>query len=159
MFVTEEKHSPNSKTDSFEIKTVTTCDIDNISTFLCASQSNNTCIIIEKNIVTRWLFLFLWTWFCLFFQNQLETIHEGRGWVSAVSTNHKISKTLPISIMTSSIGNIFRVTGPLWGNSSVTGEFPSQRPVTQSFDMFFVLRLNKRLNKLLRRRGFKTPSR
>ena len=28
------------------------------------------------------------------------------------------------------------------GNSPVTDEFPSQRPVTQSFDVFFDLRLN-----------------
>ena len=27
------------------------------------------------------------------------------------------------------------------GNSPVTGEFPAQRPVTQSFDVFFDLRL------------------
>ena len=33
------------------------------------------------------------------------------------------------------------------GNSPVTGEFPTQRPVTRSFDVFFDLRLNKRLNK------------
>ena len=33
------------------------------------------------------------------------------------------------------------------GNSSVTGEFPSQRPVTRSFDVFFYLCLNKRLSK------------
>ena len=33
------------------------------------------------------------------------------------------------------------------GNSSVSGEFPSQRPVTRSFDVFFDLRLNKRLSK------------
>ena len=33
------------------------------------------------------------------------------------------------------------------GNSQVTGEFPSQRPVTRSFDVFFDLRLNKRLSK------------
>ena len=30
------------------------------------------------------------------------------------------------------------------GNSPVTGEFPAQRPVTQSVDVFFDLRLNKR---------------
>ena len=30
------------------------------------------------------------------------------------------------------------------GNSLVTGEFPAQRPVTRSFDVFFELRLNKR---------------
>ena len=33
------------------------------------------------------------------------------------------------------------------GNSPVTGEFPSQRPVTRSFDVFFDLRLNKHLGK------------
>ena len=33
------------------------------------------------------------------------------------------------------------------GTSSVPGEFPAQRPVTQSFDVFFYLRLNKRLSK------------
>ena len=33
------------------------------------------------------------------------------------------------------------------GNSPVPGEFPAQRPVTQSFDVFFHLRLNKRLSK------------
>ena len=45
--------------------------------------------------------------------------------------------------MTSSNGNIFRVTGHLCGNSPVPAEFPAQRPVTRSFD----LRLNKRLSK------------
>ena len=48
--------------------------------------------------------------------------------------------------------NIFRVTGPLWGNPPVTGGFPSQRPVTRSFDVYFDLRLNKRLSKQSRRR-------
>ena len=33
------------------------------------------------------------------------------------------------------------------GNSPVPGEFPTQRPVTRSFDVFFGLRLNKRLSK------------
>ena len=32
------------------------------------------------------------------------------------------------------------------GNSPVTGEFPTQRPVTQSFDVFFDLRLNEPLS-------------
>ena len=32
------------------------------------------------------------------------------------------------------------------GNSPVPGEFPAHRPVTRSFDAFFDLRLNKRLN-------------
>ena len=33
------------------------------------------------------------------------------------------------------------------GNSPVTGDFPLQRSVTRSFDVFFDLRLNKRLSK------------
>ena len=33
------------------------------------------------------------------------------------------------------------------GNSTVTGEFPTQRPVTRSFDVFFDMRPNKRLSK------------
>ena len=32
-------------------------------------------------------------------------------------------------------------------NSPVTGEFPAQRPATRNFDIFFDLRLNKRLSK------------
>ena len=36
------------------------------------------------------------------------------------------------------------------GNPPVTGGFPSQRPVTQSFDVFFDLCRNKRLSKQLR---------
>ena len=34
-----------------------------------------------------------------------------------------------------------------------------QRPTTRSFEFFFDLRLNKRLSKQSRRRGFDTPSR
>ena len=48
--------------------------------------------------------------------------------------------------MTSSKGNIFRVTDPLWGNP----------PVTRGF--FFDLLLNKRLSKQSRRRWFETSS-
>ena len=33
------------------------------------------------------------------------------------------------------------------GNSPVTDEFPAQRAVTRSFDVFFDLRQNKRLSK------------
>ena len=44
------------------------------------------------------------------------------------------------------------------GNSPVTGEFPAQRPVTRSLDVFFDLCLNKRLNKQSRVWWFETPS-
>ena len=45
------------------------------------------------------------------------------------------------------------------GNSPVTGELPSQRPVMRGFDVFLDLRLNKRLSKQSRRRWFEMPSR
>ena len=51
------------------------------------------------------------------------------------------------TMMTSSNGNIFRVTGPLCGEFTGPGEFPTQRPVTRSFDVFFDLRMNKWLSK------------
>ena len=50
-------------------------------------------------------------------------------------------------MMTSSNGNIFRVTGHSCGEFTGPGEFTTQRPVTRSFDVFFDLRLNKQLNK------------
>ena len=60
-----------------------------------------------------------------------------------------------ILVMTSSNGPIFRAAG----NSSVTGEFPSQRPVTRSFDVFYDLRVNKRLSKQSWGWWFEAPSR
>ena len=50
-------------------------------------------------------------------------------------------------MMTSSNGNIFHVTGPLCGEFTSPSEFPAQRPVKRGFDVFFDLRLNKRLSK------------
>ena len=51
-------------------------------------------------------------------------------------------------MMVLSNGKFFRVTGPLWGN-----------PPSRSFDVFFDLRLNKRLSKQSGPRWFKKPSR
>ena len=45
------------------------------------------------------------------------------------------------------------------GNSPVIGEFPAQRPMTRSFDVFFDLRLNERLSKHWWGWWFETPSR
>ena len=84
------------------------------------------------------------------------------------SPEHKKKHVLPPSrttieqdhtMMTSSNGNFFallaicagnsklRVTGLCAGNSPVPGEFPAQRPVTRSLDIFFDLRLNKQVSK------------
>ena len=61
-------------------------------------------------------------------------------------------------MMTSSNGNIFRVTGPLCGEFTGPSEFPTQRPVTRSFDVFFDLHPNKRLSKQQRGWWFETLS-
>ena len=45
------------------------------------------------------------------------------------------------------------------GNSPVPGEFPTQMPVTRSFDAYFDLRPNKRLSKQSRSWWFEAPSR
>ena len=45
------------------------------------------------------------------------------------------------------------------GNPPFTGEFPSQRPVTRTFDIFFDLRPNKRLSKQSWGWWFEAPSR
>ena len=52
-----------------------------------------------------------------------------------------------LCMMTSSNGHIFCVTGHLCGEFTGPGEFPAQRPVTWSFDVFVDLCLNKRLSK------------
>ena len=70
--------------------------------------------------------------------------HYGR-YILLLKLSFYSHKTLPM--MTSSNGVIFRVTGPLCGEFTGPGEFPAQRPVTRNFDVFFDLRLNKRLSK------------
>ena len=60
--------------------------------------------------------------------------------------------------MTSSNRNKFRVTGHLFGEFTCHGEFPAQKPVTRSFDVFFDLGLNKRLGKQSWGWWFETPS-
>ena len=65
---------------------------------------------------------------------------------------------MPKSMMTSSNGNIFRVTDPLCGKFTGPGEIPAQRPVTRSFAVFFYLRPNKRLSNQPWGWWFETPS-
>ena len=48
---------------------------------------------------------------------------------------------------------------PCAGKSQITGDFPAQRPVMRSFDVFFHLRLNKQTSKQSRRRWFEALAR
>ena len=50
-------------------------------------------------------------------------------------------------MMTSSMETFSALLALCAGNSPVPGDFPAQRPVTRSFDVFSDLRLNKRLSK------------
>ena len=57
------------------------------------------------------------------------------------------SFTYPMLMMTSSNGNIFRVTGHLCGEFTGRGESPAQRPVTGSFDVSLICaRINDWVN-------------
>ena len=81
---------------------------------------------------------------CTFTKYTPYLISNGASIVNSVERNgHQIA----VIMMTSSNGNIFRVTGPLCGEFTGPGEFPTQRPVTRSFDVFFDRRLNKRSSK------------
>ena len=68
-------------------------------------------------------------------------------WYNMAPNKRIILPSWAINMMTPSNRKNFGVTDPLCGNSPVTGEFSTQRPMTRSFDVFFDLRLNKRLSK------------
>ena len=79
------------------------------------------------------------------------------GYQCSTTSVHAYENMLGQIMMTSSNGNIFRVTGHLCGEFTVPCEFPAQRPVTRSFDVFFDLRPNKRLSKQPLGWWFETP--
>ena len=72
-------------------------------------------------------------------------------------------RTLQITVkncmMTSSNENISALLTRCAMNSPIPCEFPSQRPVTRNFDIFFDLRPNKRLSKYSKGWWFEAPSR
>ena len=84
-------------------------------------------------------------------------LHGGPLWPTAYNADKaaelgaeeavRLSGATYVDMMTSSNGNIFRVTGPLCGEFTGPGEFPAQRPVTRSLDVSFDLRLNTWLSK------------
>ena len=83
-------------------------------------------------------------------------------WLSSL-TQHCDSWWLIIHLqthmMTSWNGNIFCVTGHLCGEFTGLRWIPRTTGQTQSFDVFFDLRLNKRLSKQSKRRWLETQSR
>ena len=78
--------------------------------------------------------------------------------IQVMALCHKVMKDQASNIhneMKSSNGNI---TGPLCREFPGPGEFPTQRPVTWIFDVFFDLGLNKLLSKHSRCKWFEMPS-
>ena len=71
-------------------------------------------------------------------------------------TKYTPDKVLSLCMMTSSFSALLAICA---GNSPVTGEFPTQRPVRRSFDVFFDLCLNKQLSTQSRGWWFETLSR
>ena len=88
----------------------------------------------------------------------ISVTYHFRLWFSHELCNDASLEVAIHNMMTTSIGNISALLALCAGNSPVTGEFPSQRPVRRSFDVFFDLRLNQRLSKQTQGWWFETPS-
>ena len=97
----------------------------------------------------------IWDWFVMGYVKQ---VYYGPGGLRPFYKVY-IRRYMINSMMTSSNGNIFRVTGHLCGEFTGHRWIPAQRPVTRSFDVFFDLRLNTRLSKQWWGWWFEAPSR
>ena len=87
--------------------------------------------------------------------DQMTMISLGlyRGWYCVPK-----AMTTRVFIVTSSNGNIFRVIGSLWGETTGHRWIPLTKASDAELRCLFYLHLNKRLNKQWRWRWFKTPS-
>ena len=79
-------------------------------------------------------------------------------WKCTLSISSRKSSSWTFFSRKSSNGNIFRFTGPLWGESTDHQWIPSQRPEMWGLGDFFDLHLNERLSNQSRRRWFEMPS-
>ena len=91
-----------------------------------------------------------WTHFC---ENHQSSEHSSTNIVNYPQVHKKWNTRWNLQMETSSM-----LLALCEGNSPVTGEFPSQRPVAWSFDVFFDLCQNKRLSKQSRNMWFEMPS-
>ena len=91
--------------------------------------------------------LYLEKWHCVFMNDNSERLKE------QLPSEDELFYSF---MKTSSNGNIFHVTGLLCGEFTGERWIPPQRPVMQSFDVFFDLPLNRQLNKQWRRWWFET---
>ena len=88
-----------------------------------------------------------------------KLIHVDKRAAGVMTKQSTIQRIYVQFVLMSSNGNIFRVTGHLWGESTYHRWIPLTKPVTRSFHVFFDVCLNKRLNKQFICRWFWTPRR
>ena len=88
----------------------------------------------------------LWNMTAVFFISMLGEI-DLRCWVKIISTQPQAVIPCIETWWRHPMETFSKLLAICAGNSSVTGEFPTQRPVTRSFDAFFDLPLNERLSK------------
>ena len=89
----------------------------------------------------------------------LGNIYKNHKKISLNDIFFGIFNTFSVKLMMTSSNGKFRFTGPLCGEFTGHRRIPLKRPVTWSFDVFFDLRLNKRLSKQPWGWWFETPSR
>ena len=119
--------------------------------YLCISCGH--IIIITSDLVLSNRFLghaavisnvqFQYTFYCLVYSTFSRKLPLF-SWIQQGLTENKSTSLRLMSWCCQTVShylNIFRVTGHL------CGEFPAEGPVTRSYDVFFDLRLNKRLSK------------
>ena len=105
----------------------------------------------------------LWVWNRCILGSVFHAVYRQDIYCQWGKLNAKYSGELDITndeillMMTSSNGNIFCVTGPLYGEFTGHRWNPIQRPVTRNFDVFFDLCPNKQLSKQSRGWWFEMP--
>ena len=119
-----------------------------IETYMYRRTSDSQMAKLNTNHTKLWIQISLWRLTCIV--NIIIHTHNSH------YKHTSIPNALPM--MTSSTGKFSALLALCAGNSPVTGKFPSQRPVTRSFDLFD-LRLNKRLSKQSSGWWFEMPSR
>ena len=109
----------------------------------------------RQPVVNIYIYIYIYIWlsvnvWCCGITTYMYTLGQTPDYQD---TNKVIAKDMEktgryqTTMMTTSNGQIFRVTGHLCGEFTVPGEFPAQRPETRSFDVFFDLHRNKRLSR------------
>ena len=101
---------------------------------------------------SQWCSALMFSLICVWTNGRANNRNTGdlrHQWLGAVEWKY---------MMTSSNGNIYTVLALSAGNSPVNGEFPAQRPVTWSFDVFFDICPNKQLSKQSWGWWFEMPS-